>query len=236
MKTGFKSRPIIILLISIIIFNVLSAILSLLMNRIVNDDLYHYGLVYNSEWSTPYQLFSQLTLGLLLASIAMTMISIGLVQLYRTKQSSRLKASIYSLIAFSILTTILSMLFLTRSDAIVNTTLYQYGLRYNLWASYYELQLQLYLGLTTCSVVAALISTTVFFYRTRLPGRIRFQKLISPAVIVTSLSALISSIILTSQILALIGLGLLFWGVIIKYITTEEYVRQPILDARPLHR
>jgi hypothetical protein len=234
MKADFKSKPIVISLIIITILNASSAFLFILMNRIVNVDLYHYGLVYNSEWSTPYELYSQLTLSLLLASVALAIISIGLIQRYRTRQSSGFRAIIYSSYAFLILATILSLLFLTRSNDIVNTTLYSYGLRHsNEWASYYQLELQLYFGLITCSVVAALIST-VFFYRTQPLGKMMLTKLISPVVIITGLAALVFSIIFASQIPAFIGLGLLFWGIIIKYITTEEYVRQPILDATVL--
>jgi hypothetical protein len=235
MKGEFKNKPIVIPLIILTILNALSVFLFVSMNRIVNVDLYHYGLVYDSEWSTPYQLYSQLTLSLLVAAIALAMIAIGLIQRYRTRESSGSRAIIYSSIVFLILATILSLLFLTQSNDVVNTTLYSYGLRHsNEWASYYQLELQLDLGLTTCSVVVALISATVFFYRTQPLGKIRFTKLISPAIVITGLAGLVFSIIFASQILAFIGLGLLFWGIIIKYITTEEYVRQPIFDATAL--
>jgi len=39
------------------------------------------------------------------------------------------------------------------------------------------------------------------------------------------------SILYVSTILALIGLGLVFWGVTLTYIQTEEYVRESVLDA-----
>jgi len=47
-------------------------------------------------------------------------------------------------------------------------------------------------------------------------------------------AALIISIIYVSQILAFIGLGLIFWGAILTYILTEEYVRENLLDATVL--
>jgi len=43
--------------------------------------------------------------------------------------------------------------------------------------------------------------------------------------------ALIVSIIYTSSILALIGLGLIFWAIILAYIQTEEYTKQTVLNA-----
>jgi hypothetical protein len=46
--------------------------------------------------------------------------------------------------------------------------------------------------------------------------------------------ALITSIIYSSSIFAVIGLGLVFWGIIIKYITTEQYVKKTLLDTTTL--
>lgn len=43
--------------------------------------------------------------------------------------------------------------------------------------------------------------------------------------------ALISSVFYNSQISAFIGLGLTFWGIILTYIQTEEYIKARILDA-----
>lgn len=47
-------------------------------------------------------------------------------------------------------------------------------------------------------------------------------------------ASLIASILYTSQILAFIGLGLIFWGVILTYIQTEEYVKGSLLPATSL--
>jgi hypothetical protein len=44
-------------------------------------------------------------------------------------------------------------------------------------------------------------------------------------------AALVLSILYVSSILAFIGLGLVFWGVIFPYIQTEEYVKEVLLDA-----
>ncbi|MEM2704036.1 MAG: hypothetical protein QXR45_12840 [Candidatus Bathyarchaeia archaeon] len=43
--------------------------------------------------------------------------------------------------------------------------------------------------------------------------------------------SLITSILYNSHILAFIGLGLIFWGIILTYIQTEEYVKQSLLTA-----
>ena len=46
--------------------------------------------------------------------------------------------------------------------------------------------------------------------------------------------SLIVSIISDSQILAFIGLGLTFWGIILTYIRSEEYVKETLLNATSL--
>lgn len=47
-------------------------------------------------------------------------------------------------------------------------------------------------------------------------------------------AALIASIVYVSQILAFIGLGLIFWGAILTYIQTEEYIKENLLDTTVL--
>lgn len=43
--------------------------------------------------------------------------------------------------------------------------------------------------------------------------------------------ALVGSILYSSQISAFIGLGLIFWGAILTYLQTEEYIKKDLLDA-----
>jgi hypothetical protein len=49
--------------------------------------------------------------------------------------------------------------------------------------------------------------------------------------IVLGALSLASSIFYVSSIPALIGLGLIFWGIILTYIQTREYVKKTVLDA-----
>jgi len=46
--------------------------------------------------------------------------------------------------------------------------------------------------------------------------------------------SLVISIVFNSQILAFIGLGLTFWGIILIYIKSEEYVKESLLKATSL--
>jgi hypothetical protein len=63
------------------------------------------------------------------------------------------------------------------------------------------------------------------------PRTIGLPKLTSWLLLFFGTLALIISIIYVSQILAFIGLGLIFWGTILLYITPEEYAKAIILDA-----
>jgi hypothetical protein len=56
-------------------------------------------------------------------------------------------------------------------------------------------------------------------------------KLVYLTLIATGAVALTVSIIYTSSVLSIIGLGLIFWGIIFTYIRTEEYTKKALLDA-----
>lgn len=61
--------------------------------------------------------------------------------------------------------------------------------------------------------------------------KITLEKTTAWTLILLGTIAISTSIIYTSSILAFIGLGLLFWGAILTYIQTEEYVKKTLLDA-----
>jgi hypothetical protein len=59
----------------------------------------------------------------------------------------------------------------------------------------------------------------------------RFARAAGALLIILGALALASSIVYVSSIPALIGLGLIFWGTILTYIQTGEYVKETVLDA-----
>jgi len=59
--------------------------------------------------------------------------------------------------------------------------------------------------------------------------RIRIES--SGILLLSGVAALIISIIYTSQVLAFIGLGITFWGIILSYIHSDEYVKGNLLTA-----
>ncbi len=58
-----------------------------------------------------------------------------------------------------------------------------------------------------------------------------FARTAGVLLIILGALALASSIIYVTSIPALIGLGLIFWGTILTYIQTGEYVKETVLDA-----
>jgi len=67
--------------------------------------------------------------------------------------------------------------------------------------------------------------------KARTKHKTSFTKAVTLAFLSVGAIALVTSIIYVSSILALIGLGLVFWGAILAYIQPEEYTRKVILDA-----
>ncbi|MEM2119189.1 MAG: hypothetical protein QW840_03580, partial [Candidatus Bathyarchaeia archaeon] len=64
--------------------------------------------------------------------------------------------------------------------------------------------------------------------------KINLAKAAGFIILFLGLAALTISIVYTSQISSFIGLGLVFWGIILTYIQTEEYVKKDLLDSTTL--
>jgi hypothetical protein len=58
-----------------------------------------------------------------------------------------------------------------------------------------------------------------------------FARAAGIVLIILGALSLASSIFYVSLILAFVGLGLIFWGIVLAYIQTEEYVKGTVLDA-----
>ena len=127
---------------------------------------------------------------------------------------------------------VLSFFFFTRIDRIVHGDLYKYGLQFSSeWAGQYWTYANLVTGLTVLAAAAAVTSIALTSLGMRRQARINRTKLIYSALIATGAAAITLSIIYASSILAFIGLGLIFWGIILAYIRTEEYTKKALLNT-----
>ncbi|MGB9841313.1 MAG: hypothetical protein ACPLKZ_01160 [Candidatus Bathyarchaeales archaeon] len=67
--------------------------------------------------------------------------------------------------------------------------------------------------------------------RKKKPRKNRQLQIVSYSLATLGAIALAASIYYASSILAFIGLGLLFWGILFAYMRTEEYTKKALLDA-----
>jgi hypothetical protein len=65
-------------------------------------------------------------------------------------------------------------------------------------------------------------------------NKINMPKASGLITLILGAASLLASVYYSSQILAFIGLGLVFWGIILTYIRTEEYVKESLLNATSL--
>jgi hypothetical protein len=234
MKTQvpFKPKTILALLLTVAIMDALSMLFFYRIDAIVNGDLYRYGLQFNYAWAGQYWSYSQPFLSSLGIAIILTGISIASFSFYVRKHNNA------SIVACSVLLiagtglALFSVYLFYGIDYIVNNELYLFGLQFSYeWTSNYWTYARLMLALIGLASTTALTSTALIFLSTQksvknIPAKITYSTLITTGAI-----ALFTSILYASSILAFIGLGLLFWGIILTYVRTEEYTKKILLDT-----
>ncbi len=228
----FKPKLILALLIASIFMDALSLFVFTRIDKIVHGDLYNYGLKFDYEWAGKYWANSNLLISSLIISIILiTVAAVSILTQAKTQnETPRIIISLF-LIAGTALTSFSLYLF-RLLDHIVHHDLYQYGLQFSYeWAINYWTYAGLILGLISFASVITIISIALVFLGARKTLMIPMQKLISPTLIAIAAIALALSVVYSSSILAFIGLGLMFWGAILAYIQTEEYVKGKLLEA-----
>ena len=223
-----------------------SALFFTRIDSIVHSDLYRYGLQFSEEWANQYWNYSRLMLGFLGTAMLLTCVSAALTLLQvRTHKTSSKKLVISTLLIIEILTFVLSIFFFTRLDYVVHHDLYRYGLQFSYeWANQYWNYKSLMLSFLGAAIAISGISVVLIFRAPTpemklLPSlsgllEINFTRLICYLLTSAGVIALILSVSYTSSILAFIGLGLIFWGVILFYIRPENYVKETLLDKTTL--
>jgi len=216
------------------------------VDSIVHGDLYRYGLQFSDEWANEYWNYSRLTLSFLGVGMLLTGVSIVLTLLQLWTQRiglARLVTSI--LLVTGILMFVLSIFFFTRLDYVVHHDLYNYGLQYSdEWANQYlnySRLMRVFLGV---AIGMSGISGVLIFRAPALKikpalglsalRRVNLTRLICYILTSAGAIALAFSVNYNSSILAFIGLGLVFWGVILLYVRPENYVKEALLDKTTL--
>lgn len=231
----FKPKIILVLLLTVAAMNALSLFFFTHVDAIVHRDLYNYGLQFSHEWADKYWTLSSWLLNSLIMAITFISLSIVSISIYTHTNSNISRLVCHLFLVAAIALTLFSAFVFTNLDHIIHSDLYRYGLQFSYeWATNYWTNARLMLGLTGFSTVINLFSLTLIFLGTRGQVRIDLTKLTYSTLIATGAIALILSTIYNSSILAFIGLGLTFWGIILAYIRTEEYVKENLLEATTL--
>jgi hypothetical protein len=237
MKTriSLKSKTISALLLAGIGMNIVSAFFFIRLDRVVHVDLYNYGLRYSEEWSAPYWTYSRWTLSCLAVTMLMTGIATVFILIHARTRGSGSKSISYLLLALGITSTGFSAFFLNSLNILVHSELYRYGLMFSEeWATQYWRYANTIFSLLGLATATTVTSISLIYLSARPLIKIDTTKLVCAILVSAGAITLTFSISYTSSILAFIGLGLLFWGIITKYITTEEYVKKTILDTTTL--
>jgi hypothetical protein len=230
---SFRPRITLALLLSVIVVNLFS--LFVLFPRIVNlvhGELYEYGLQFSLEWANPIwnnsSLFSN-CLGIVMVLMVLSAVSVAV---YARRHDPFSKAFSALLLTAGAAANIFSLYPLYRLNQIVNNELYFFGLRFSEeWHSSYMLYLfqSVFLVLLASAlVVGAGLAVSVSARRT---PNLRNEKMAASLLIIAGTTFLALSIAYDSSILAFIGLGTLFWGLILTYIGNKEYVRKILLET-----
>ncbi|MEJ2143097.1 MAG: hypothetical protein P8Y24_12225 [Gammaproteobacteria bacterium] len=231
----------IVLLVSSIILNIISVIvINNLSINIVNGVLYNYNLQLNADWAGKYESFLWLLFGSVASSIILVGLASALSFLLGKTHDNNSRLFGYLTIALGAAANFLAIIAFFLIDQIVNSDLYAYGLVFSLnWYEPYFVQGNIFLAMQIFSLAFVLISFVLVFLTK--PSQLRFnsQKISSLFLIIIGGFLIIFSMVYIPSTdplptTALVGLGMIFWGMIVGYISSGEYVKLEVLESTNL--
>lgn len=229
MKISSKMKIIPILLLAIIVIIVFTLFFFTRIDTIVHSELYKYYLQFDLEWASQYWAYSRLLTGSLTIIILLTGTSVAVLIFHIRTRSTTLRFALYLFLVMEMALTFFSVFLLNRLDYIINNDLYLYGLQFSPeWATPY--QTYIWVSFALFGLAGAITLANILILSST-QKRVYWTKLTFPSLIGTGSMSIIFSIILTSTILAFIGLGLVFWGIILSYIRSEEYAKKVLLNT-----
>jgi hypothetical protein len=243
MKTSMSilTKAIIILLMLVVVLNILSLfVINNLNLNIVNSELYDYGLVFSLGWAGEYWSYLNLLFISISTCIALAVLSaLSLFFLGKTQSNGPRAFSSFTL-ALGAVVNFLSLIVFFLIDNIVNSNLYNYSLQFNLnWYGPYFVQGNYFFAMQMLSVTLGLASIVLVFLTRSVPVRINSQKIIALFLII--LGAILVGFSMfygppakDLSTSSLVGLGLIFWGMIVGYISSEDYIKREVLEATNL--
>jgi hypothetical protein len=240
MKLTSRGKTLLALIVIAAVFNVISVYLLFSLDHIIHGDLYAYGLQFSLDWAETYYVHFWLAMGSVIAALTLLGLSILLLGVYVAKRSQSALSAIPILQLISIIMGVLSIYAAFRIDNLVNTDLYRFGLQFNYsWAWSYWLHIRFLMALQALSIVFAAGSAGLVILNRVRPKR-RSNVASSILLIAGSLilafsiySIYFDSVMPTTNLTipVVIGLGLVLWGIITRYLTSQEYVKKEFLAS-----
>ena len=238
MKLSGSGKTLLTLIVIAGVFNVISAYLFFSLDHIVHSDLYNYGLQFSLQWAETYYVNFWLAMGSVTASLVLLGLSLLLVGVYVAKRRQSALSVTPILLLIGALMGVLSIYAAFGIDEVVNTELYSFGLQFDYsWAWSYWLHLRFFIVLQALSMVFAAVSAGWIIFNKARPKKgstvASSVLLIAGGLILafSSYSIYFDLAIAASDLTipVLIGLGLVLWGIITRYITSQEYVKKEFL-------
>jgi hypothetical protein len=220
------------LLTTLAALDVISLFLFSNIDGLVNGDLYRYNLQFSYDWASRYWTYSLQLNAFIIAAIISVVATLASTLFYTRTREKSLRYACYLLLAFAAVLQVFSVFSFSRIDHLVNSDLYNYGLQFSTeWATPYWISAYEFLGLMWAVVIVTFASAILVYHGPQETIKIDQTKLISAILGITAIVALAISVTYTSSVLAFIGLGLLFWGIILIYIRTDRYAKRTLLEA-----
>ena len=250
MKLTSRGKTLLALIIIAAVFNVISVYLLFSLDHIIHGDLYAYGLQFSLDWAETYYFHFWLAMGSVIAALSLLGLSILLLGVYIAKRSQSALSAIPILLLISIIMGVLSIYAAFIIDNLVNTDFYTFGLQFNYsWAWSYWLHIRFLMALQALSIVFAAVSAGLVILNRVRPKRgsnVASSLLLIAGSLILAFSiysiysiyysmdfdSAISTADLTNlTIPVIIGLGLVLWGIITRYLTSQEYVKKEFLAS-----
>jgi len=232
LKVPFRLRVVFASLIAALTAEGLSLYAFTLVDNVVHKDLYAYGLQFNIAWANNYWNNSNLFFASTTAALILIGVVVVSVLIFIRNNSSALKLPGYIIPFIVTGLNLLSIYAVTKINGIINNDLYNYGLQPSLnWG----LPLQdyfIFIYFVIAVATAISIVLPMIFHRSiqekAIAERIGMESYVLMA---AGVAALVASVLSNYSILAYIGLGLIFFGVLFIFLRTEEYSKKILLTT-----
>jgi hypothetical protein len=183
------------------------------------------------QWATPEWTYHGVAMGCSVIPGLLAAISIGLLYLFALKHIERGVPLILIILTVNAVLGIIALYALTRIDFIVNSDLYNFGLQVNLsWLEPYWLYFRSSFGLTIISIISSISAALTFaILKPKLSS-----KAISATLLVAGFLLIAFAVYQSLSVPAFAGLGLILWGIVLRYVTNQEYVKKELLGSSTL--